>query len=88
MSIIEAMIYGIPTIATDNGGISEIVNAKNGFLIGANSSPKFISEKILEFKNLTGQKSLSIINEAYQAWSEKFSSEKNYSEFAEKLSSL
>lgn len=88
VSIMEAMSYGIPTLATDVGGTSEIVNAKNGFLIDANSSPKFISEKILEFKNLTAQKRLSMINEAHQTWSEKFSSEKNYSEFAEKLSSL
>ena len=88
MSIMEAMSYGIPTIATDVGGSSEIVNEKNGFLIDVNSSPKFISEKILEFKNLTDKKKLLMINEAYQTWLKKFSAEKNYSEFAERLISL
>lgn len=85
MSIMEVMSYGIPTLATDVGGTSEIVNAKNGFLIDVHSSPKFISEKILEFKNLTAQKKLLMQNKAYQTWSKKFDSEKNYSEFAEKL---
>ena len=85
MSIMEVMSYGIPTLATDTGGSSEIVNVKNGILIDVHSSPKFISEKILEFKNLTEQKKLLMQNEAYQTWSKKFDSEKNYSEFAEKL---
>lgn len=85
MSIMEVMSYGIPALATDTGGSSEIVNMKNGILIDVHSSPKFISEKILEFKNLTDQKKLLIQNEAYQTWSKKFDSEKNYSEFAEKL---
>ena len=33
MSLIEGMSFGKPLIATDIGGVSEIVNDKNGFLI-------------------------------------------------------
>ncbi len=51
--ISEALSFGLPVIATDVGGISEMINAKNGLLIPRfqtqNEKENKISEAILEF---------------------------------------
>jgi glycosyltransferase involved in cell wall biosynthesis len=51
--IIEAMSFGLPVIATDVGGVSEMINNKNGILIPRFQTPSEkenkISRAILEF---------------------------------------
>ncbi len=50
VSIMEAISYGIPIVATDVGGNSEIVNDKVGVLVGENVSVEKVSvavEKVL-----------------------------------------
>jgi glycosyltransferase involved in cell wall biosynthesis len=48
MSILEALSYSIPVIASDVGGISEILNGINGFAIPNNS--EIFADRILEYK--------------------------------------
>ncbi len=88
VSIMEAMSYGIPVIASDVGGNSEIVNNDNGYLIEPNPKPKLVAEKIKEFYNST----LEIKNKkrmaAFKMWEEKFNAEKNYTSFVEDILSL
>jgi len=55
VSIMEAMSYGIPIIATDVGGNSEIVNNDFGILISSNPTIKEIKESILELINLSDE---------------------------------
>lgn len=49
VSIMEAMSYGIPTIATNVGGTGEIVNNTNGYLISGTSSSYKICNIIKEY---------------------------------------
>lgn len=78
VSIMEAMSAGIPVVATDVGGVSEIVeNGYNGFLLEKNFTISDAIEKINEI--LKNNEKFS--DNAYQRWRMKFNAEKNYREF-------
>jgi colanic acid/amylovoran biosynthesis glycosyltransferase len=49
VSIMEAMSFGIPVIAPDVGGISEIVNMNNGWLLSKEPSVKEIADAIYAY---------------------------------------
>jgi glycosyltransferase involved in cell wall biosynthesis len=85
VSIMEAMSFRIPCIATAVGGTSEIVNNENGYLLYANPSPEEIAEKILEFYTLSFELKELKRKAAYNTWDEKFNAEKNYSDFIDKI---
>lgn len=51
VSIMEALAYGVPVIATDVGGNSEIVDSKCGTLISENPSIEEIIEAVQKIKN-------------------------------------
>ena len=52
VSIMEAMSYGIPTIARNIGGISEIVESDNGVLLESKENPQSIKSAILYVHSL------------------------------------
>ena len=56
ISIMEAMAYGIPCLATHVGGVSEIVNCQTGILIEKNSSANQIKNYIVTFLHLSQEK--------------------------------
>ncbi len=49
VSIMEAQSFGIPVLATDVGGNSEIVNNQNGFLVPEEMNIEFISSEIINY---------------------------------------
>lgn len=51
VSVMEALSFGIPVIATDAGGTSEIVNNTNGRLIPVDFDPKDLAAMIENFVN-------------------------------------
>lgn len=53
VSIMEAMSYGIPTIARNVGGISEIVGPDNGVLLEATENVQSIKDAILHIHSLS-----------------------------------
>ncbi len=74
-SLIEAMSFGIPCIATDVGGTNELVNNKNGLIIPIDYDLNDLAEEISlckenEFKNKR--------HEAYNTWNKKFNAQINY----------
>lgn len=75
VSIMEAMSFGIPVIATDVGGSREIVNDTNGFLIEKEFSSsqllKYITD--IEYSSIEAKR----IN-AYKTWKTFYNSNKNY----------
>ena len=81
----EALSFGIPTIATDVGGTSEIVfDQKNGFLIPADFNAKQWVKYIMEvYQDSLSSRSILRL-EARKSWAENYSAEVNYHDFLSK----
>lgn len=88
VSIMEAMSFGIPVIATDVGGTSEIVNDKNGYLLEANPNPKTVAKIITRHYNSSTEQKKAIHKESHKTWYEKFNAANNYESFIENIISL
>ena len=88
VSIMEAMSFGIPVIATNVGGTSEIVNNKNGFLLESNFCitdlvdiiKSFYNKNLIEFKNLQEQ--------SFETWKNNFNAADNFSKFVKTIQDL
>jgi len=75
--VIEAYAFGIPVIASNIGGMSELVeNNKTGLLFEASNSVD-LANKITQLINCSNF--LEIKRNAYKKYVESFSAEKNYS---------
>lgn len=83
VSIMEAMSFGIPVVATNVGGTSEIVNNQNGVLLSENPTPHEIKAAIEEVIAHPEKGEI-----AYETWKEKYNAEKNYTEFVNQLKSI
>mgnify|MGYP001235183089 CR=1 FL=1 len=87
VSIMEAMSFGIPVIATSVGGTPEIVkNGYNGFLLRANPSPVEIAEALTKFYNLTVDEKNKMRQNAYTTWDQEYNAKKNYKSFIDAIS--
>lgn len=89
VSIMEAMSFGIPVIATAVGGTPEIVkDGYNGFLLPSNPSSEEVAETLIKFYNLPFEKKLLMRENAYNTWFEEYNAEKNYEIFVDKVLGL
>lgn len=83
VSLMEASAFGIPMIATDVGGNSEIVNAHNGVLIAANPTIETIAATLLRFADRPA--ALAYRQMARSLWEEKFDAAVNHDRFGKAL---
>ncbi len=82
VSIMEAMSLGIPVIAPSVGGIPEIVNNENGWLLKSGFSAEELAEIIFEiFKQKIYLKKR---DKAYLTWRDLYDADKNYNDFCAK----
>ena len=88
VSIMEAMSAGIPVVATNVGGTSEIVNEKNGYLIDVDFDANVVAEKIDNHLKSPLMKQEEYRSEAYNTWKDKYDATNNYSQFSEKIMNL
>ncbi len=88
VSIMEAFSFGIPCIATNVGGTSEIVSQENGMLIDVNSSTENICNLIETFLLQPNEIKAEISSKARKTWEEKYNAKKNYTEFIALLNDL
>lgn len=80
VSIMEAMSYGIPAIAPDVGGVSDLVNMSNGYLMPSEVS----SEEII--RGIDKIRARNTYRENAFNWiSKNFNSSLNYPEFIQKV---
>ncbi|MCG8410963.1 MAG: glycosyltransferase [Bacteroidales bacterium] len=85
VSIMEALCFGVPILATDVGGIAEAVNNKVGYLL----KPSFSEDDFVmglhhmhSFKDLSVRKAISLYG------NEKFDAERNHNCFIDTIFSL
>lgn len=76
VSIMEALSFGVPVLATNVGGTSEIVDSKIGLLVEKNLSPTALAKMILFFY-YSSDMDLYRQN-AKQRWLEYCNAERNY----------
>lgn len=87
VSLMECMAYGIPAIATDVGGNSEIVlNGRTGFLLSKDPTPDEIANVIKEYYLLADSDKECLRTACMKLWSEKFDADKNAREIYSHLS--
>jgi glycosyltransferase involved in cell wall biosynthesis len=85
VSIMEALSFGVPCIATDVGATSEIVNTANGCLLNKNVTSAEVIDAVIDLEQRTKSKE-SLHDEAIQMWEEHFNRDKNFIDFAEQIS--
>ncbi len=85
VSIMEALSFGIPVIATDVGGVSEIVNVKTGFLIDKNFETKTVAQIIEEYSVSPDESKLRLRQSARLFWEQNYSADVNYNKLSLEL---
>lgn len=86
VSIMEALSFGIPCVATNVGGTNEIVtHGYNGWLLDENFRKEELENIIRAYWNLNNEQILKLRDCAYSSWKNKYDAEKNYSIFINKL---
>lgn len=87
VSIMEAVSFGIPVLATDTMGIKDIVGEETGILIDIDTKKEAIAGLIESF--MSGSKNTPEFRKTVKAfWSKKFNSERNYSIFNQCIEEL
>lgn len=82
VSIMEALSFGIPTIATDVGGTHEIVfDKRNGFLLPVNFELAQLVKLIMVVYEDASSSNCLLRLEARKTWGENYSAEVNYPHF-------
>lgn len=87
VSIMEAISFGIPVLATDVGGTSEIVDDTVGKLINADLTPEQLVTEINELRCRLANDGMKSVQPRMK-WQNDFNAKKNYSEFCEMLKSF
>lgn len=82
VSMMEAISFGIPILATDVGGVREIVTNQTGTLLAADFTDELLA---LEIENLVGRKASFSKDEIREFWSKNFSAKENYKVFGENI---
>lgn len=86
VSIMEAMSVGIPVIATNVGGVSEIVTNENGYLMHKNSSINEIAETISHYYKRNDKSTLR--TNARRTWEHSYNASKNYIDFCKLIKKI
>lgn len=81
VSIMEAISFGIPVIATDVGGTREIVKEETGVLIGSDFAGKELANAIEHYIRMDRESYELCRVKARSCWEEHFSAKRNYDLF-------
>ena len=85
VSIMEAMSFGIPCIATDVGGTGELVNQSNGYLLPENISAENLYCALKEAVEVDSKSYQQLRKKARMDWQEKTNAETNYRRWCDLL---
>ena len=83
VSIMEACAMGMPILATDVGGVNEIVyDGVNGILLPDTATVEEFVSAIYKFALMDKNKYESMVNQCKKIWGEKYDAKANFSKFA------
>jgi len=88
VSIMEAMSFGTPVVATDVGGVNEIVNSSNGTLLNKDITAKQLADAIYVYLNMDIPHLDIMRKAAFDTWQEGWNGTKNYIAFTNFLKEL
>ena len=89
VSIIEASSFGIIVIGTLVGGVGEILKeGENGFLLSPSCLPQDVANAIIKFYGTPETEKSRIRANAISIWQQKYSAQKNYTDFLNSVMSL
>ncbi len=86
VSIMEAISFGIPVIATNAGGTGEIVvNDRSGILMSKDFELEELVENIMKIYNMPLNEYIELREKTRNLWIEKYQGKKNYKNFANEI---
>ena len=85
VSIMEAISFGIPVLATDVGGTKEIVTPDVGFLLDPNISAREVKERLMSYYYLQKEQKDALRKSAYLFWKHHFDASNNMKELFNQL---
>lgn len=89
VSIMEASSFGIPVIATNVGGVGEIVeNGYNGLLLNKDFLNRDLSVCLKSIACMVDNDYQTLRKHAREMWEERYNSSVNYSKFVRILNEL
>ena len=88
VSIMEAQSFGIPVIATDTGGVKELVTEGTGSLLPPDFSPADLAELIRHYEVLSEGDLNEIRRNAFNNWKLNFNASSNYEDFIRKVNGI
>jgi glycosyltransferase involved in cell wall biosynthesis len=88
VSIMEAMSFGIPVIATNVGGNSEIVNSNNGYQLNADFITEQLTKVIESFLEHPPLLKENKQRASFETWKLKYNAEDNYRQFVTTIQDL
>ena len=83
ISIMEAMSFGIPILATDVGACNEMINSETGLLMPANVNPQQIADFIISL--IPNSQSAEFRQGIRLYWQQHFNLESNHKAFINRL---
>lgn len=87
VSIMEVISFSIPVVATDVGGVREIIrDGYNGLLIPPDFTDEELASKLKEIINSTNEERISMRRNARSFWEDNFDAQKNFAQFAKEIS--
>ncbi len=89
VSMMEAQSFGIPVLATDVGGVGEIIQDEyNGWLVSPDFTDEELAEKLKEIIFTEKSKFAEMRKNARAYWEENFDAQKNYTLFANEIAEI
>lgn len=85
VSIMEAMSYGIPIIATDVGGVKEIVKSNCNILLDKDFKTDDLVSSIKRFRKMSDEEYLRSRRKVRKLWEEQCNAETVYSAFIDQM---
>lgn len=88
VSMMEAQSSGIPIIATDVGGVSELVTKGTGWLLPVDFHPSELAKMIEQYSKMDEEEVKQIRLNAHNNWKQNFSASSNYTGFIKSINSI